>query len=77
MKNTMKALLCLLALLVTTTLWVSAAEGNGQYTYEVGDTVYTVEFEDSALSAEQQEAVIQPGDRVFSLSPFSGRMEYL
>ena len=59
MKNTMKVLLCLLALLMTTTFWVSAAEGNGQYTYEVGDTVYTVEFEDSALSAEQQEAVIQ------------------
>lgn len=59
MKSTMKVLLCLLALLMTTTLWVSAAEGNGQYTYEVGDTVYTVEFKDSALSAEQQEAVIQ------------------
>ena len=28
MKNTMKVLLCLLALLMTTTLWVSAAEGN-------------------------------------------------
>ena len=57
MKSTMKVLLCLLALLMTTTLWVSAAEGNGQYTYEVGDTVYTVEFKDSAVSAERQEAI--------------------
>ena len=59
MKNTMKVLLCLLALLMTTTLWVSAAEGNGQYAYEVGDTVYTVEFKDSAVSAERQEAIAQ------------------
>lgn len=59
MKSTMKVLLCLLALLMTTTVWVSAAEGNGQYTYEVGDTVYTVEFEDPAVSAERQEAIAQ------------------
>lgn len=43
-----------------------------------GQILFLLAYVEALVSGHpQQEAVIQLGDRVFSLSPFSGRMEYL
>ena len=57
MKKTIRILICILALLTVTTVFVAAKEPNRQYVYHVDDNEYTVEFMDAALTAEQQEQV--------------------
>ena len=59
MKISFRITMCILLVLVVTTVGVSAIEGNQQYTYDLDGTVYTVEFVDSCFTAEQQETVAQ------------------
>ncbi len=55
MRKYIRVLTCLLALLSATTVLESAAELNKQYTYQLENIEYTVEFLDDALTTEQQE----------------------
>lgn len=59
MKKFTRIAIFVFMILSVATMGASAVENNKQYTYEVGDTVYTVEFEDSTLDEEQQKAVAQ------------------
>ena len=57
MKKYSIALSCILIILTITTVWVSATDANTQYTYQMSDATYTVEFMETALSTERQERV--------------------
>ena len=57
MKKVYRVLICVLAIMILTTVFAAATETQRQYVYQVEDTEYTVEFMDSAFTVEQQEEV--------------------
>lgn len=58
MKKTICILMSILILMTTMCIWATAAGASGNtYTYETEDAVYTVEFTDNNLTAEEQAIV--------------------
>ncbi len=57
MKKYIRVLVCLLAVLAVSTVVVAATDANKQYTYQMDDVTYTVEFLDDVFTFEQQAVV--------------------
>lgn len=57
MNKKISFLLSILIIMTSLTVFASAVSETEVYTYEIGDTEYTVYFQDSALSDEKQKAV--------------------
>ncbi|MBR6784460.1 MAG: hypothetical protein IKM32_07170 [Clostridia bacterium] len=57
MKKVIHILLATLIILSAMTMYASATHTSATYEYDLGDTKYTVEFEDNNLTTEQQETI--------------------
>ncbi len=58
MKKIISILMSLLILMSTMCIWATAtSESNNTYTFDTEEAVYTVEFNDNNLTAEEQELV--------------------
>lgn len=57
MKKKISLLISILIIMTSMTVFASATTENAEYTYEIDNTEYTVEFTDSNLSAEKQKAI--------------------
>jgi len=59
MKRIISALLCAVMLASLTLVFASANNGNAVYTFNIDGTEYTVSFENSALTPEQQQIIAE------------------
>ena len=59
MKKITCILICVLMLMTSMCIWVSATSENNAYSYEIDNTIFTVEFEDNNLSSEEQVVVAE------------------
>lgn len=59
MKRIISALLCAAMLASLTLVFASANNGNAVYTFNIDGTEYTVSFENSALTPEQQQIIAE------------------